>query len=843
MSFLSKTAFSTGYAKMAPNTPSKTNSRRRYSFKGTASLPSIVLREICCVLDVDSSEIDINAGFLELGGHSFSAIDLASACKRHGINILVEDILLVNNVAELLGAATWIDQPSMDNLPPSPSHFALKRGAEPALGRSSKRQQCAASKAPMTEMQQVLIHGSQANPGTNIISFYETYQTKDVPILKRAWKTVIGSESIFRTAFNITEDSPTLTEETQPQFSWEEVVVRSEECYDKALEEAQQSSSVFTSFKVVTWPRDWQDSTLSTVVWRVHHALIDGFSAALVYAKVQQAAAGLPIRAGTPFIQVATNLEALYLENQAACQEFWGQQLGMKSNAVGDILLPAPPSTHTFGRNATKSITVSFPVDRILECARKTNVSAVSVHHAAWAMVLSKYNDSECVVFGVVLAGRNLPIVGVEDSIGPLVNTLPLHVSLERSWTASRYMRHVFKQTVELGSVQYSRPADGFKRTFASALATEFEMDARGFDVIRPVGKSDFTAVVDVPLSIFIGSDKSLRICYHCQSFNQKDIERLAKHYQNALLSLTATESSVEDCMASILSTETHGLLRQVGNCLTDSTRASSVDDDLVTLFDHAVSENPASIALEKGSQQVSYRELSVKVGRVAKKLSNIIMPGDVVCVNADRSTNWIVAIYGILKAGGIYSPQDPALPAAVRDVNFQSAGARAFLVSNPCDKGVKPNSCCLCLAINDLLTDPEMPASDVCVRHLSTPSANAYICFTSGSTGKPKGVICTHEGLVAFQRTLEVRLFAGPGRKISQIMAPAFDGSIHEIFSALSYGATLVLPDSSLDPISHLRLVDSAILTPSIAQKLAPSDFPRLKTVSALFKARLAKR
>jgi hypothetical protein len=92
---------------------------------------------------------------------------------------------------------------------------------------------------------------------------------------------------------------------------------------------------------------------------------------------------------------------------------------------------------------------------------------------------------------------------------------------------------------------------------------------------------------------------------------------------------------------------------------------------------------------------------------------------------------------------------------------------------------------------------------------------------------------MCRHEGLVAFQRDLEVRLFAQPGKKISQFMSIAFDGSIHEIFSTLCYGATLVLANGD-DPFAQLREVDSAILTPSIAAVLDPADFPKLSTVSS---------
>ena len=829
---------------MAPVAVSPTNFHRRGSFKSTESLKSLVLKEICSTLDIASAAIDLHAGFIELGGHSISAVDLASVCKSQGIHLSIEDILLCNTLAELLGCAKWIvNSPANEETPLSSTRYALKRAAEPTLGPLSKRQQTSLHpqtssdspstrfQAPMTEMQLVFIQGSQANSGTNTISFFETYQTKDVPIMKRAWKTVIDCEPIFRTTFDVTEEKATLIEHKHAQFSWEETVVRSQEDYEKMLEENEQSEHVFTSFKVITRSRDCRDATLSTIVWRVHHALIDGFSAALVYKKVRQVAAGLTVKAGTSFLYLARDLKALQCASQSSSQHYWKQWQERSSNAVGEILLPSPTMTNMFSKNATKSITVSLQVDRLTECARKVKVSAVSIYYAAWAMVLSKYNDSDSIVFGAVLAGRNLPLTGVNDSIGPLVNTLPLHVSLNRAWTTTEYMRHVFKGLVELSSVQYSRPEDGFKREFSSALATEYEMQAAGLGGIQPIGKSYFTAVTDLPLSVYI-SDNALRLCYHCHSFNKKDILRLGEHYRNALLSLTAPEDSIDNCMESMLPSESRTLLRRFGNCLSDSTTTSSVHDDLITLFERAVSVNPSAIAAEKASEKMTYYELHVKANRVAKQLSRFIRPGDVVCVNADRSLNWIIGIYGILKAGGIYSPQDKASPAVVRDNNFQSAAAKVFLVSSSSDKGLKPSSCDVCLALDELLADPRVAQSEVSVRHTPTPSANAYICFTSGSTGKPKGVICAHEGLVAFQKTAEVRLFAGPGRKISQIMAPAFDGSIHEIFSALSYGATLVLSDS-IDPVSHLRLVDSAILTPSIAQKLTPSDFPRLKTVS----------
>ncbi|KAJ5504752.1 AMP-dependent synthetase/ligase [Penicillium fimorum] len=110
-------------------------------------------------------------------------------------------------------------------------------------------------------------------------------------------------------------------------------------------------------------------------------------------------------------------------------------------------------------------------------------------------------------------------------------------------------------------------------------------------------------------------------------------------------------------------------------------------------------------------------------------------------------------------------------------------------------------------------------------------PEDNAYLCFTSESTGLPKGVMGTYKGIVAFENDYEARMMVEPGRKVAQVMSPAFDSSIHEIFPTLSYGGTLVLNDSK-DPFDNLKHADVALLTPSFARMLDPIDYPNLRTV-----------
>lgn len=94
-------------------------------------------------------------------------------------------------------------------------------------------------------------------------------------------------------------------------------------------------------------------------------------------------------------------------------------------------------------------------------------------------------------------------------------------------------------------------------------------------------------------------------------------------------------------------------------------------------------------------------------------------------------------------------------------------------------------------------------------------------------------GVICEHRGVVAIQSIEESRFRSKPGQRIAQFLAPGFDCGIHEIYSALCYGGTLVLRKDDMDPYAHLDSVDTALILPSVLAELDPADYPNIKLVS----------
>ena len=71
--------------------------------------------------------------------------------------------------------------------------------------------------------------------------------------------------------------------------------------------------------------------------------------------------------------------------------------------------------------------------DKLKECARNLQISLNSLIQGAWAVLLSQFCQTEDVIFGVTVSGRNIDLPHVQEIVGLLINTLPLRVKIDKN--------------------------------------------------------------------------------------------------------------------------------------------------------------------------------------------------------------------------------------------------------------------------------------------------------------------------------------------------------------------------------------------------------------------------
>src|SRR5690606_19839340 len=126
------------------------------------------------------------------------------------------------------------------------------------------------------------------------------------------------------------------------------------------------------------------------------------------------------------------------------------------------------------------------------------------------------------------------------------------------------------------------------------------------------------------------------------------------------------------------------------------------------------------------------------------------------------------------MKAGGAYTPLDPASPAA-RMRQILADGRVRVVVTEATHRGlfVGADAALLCL---DLEQDSIASESEAALASPVHPLSAAYVIYTSGSTGKPKGVAVPHAALVSFVEEACAMYALAPTDRYLQFSALTFD-------------------------------------------------------------------
>jgi amino acid adenylation domain-containing protein len=432
---------------------------------------------------------------------------------------------------------------------------------------------------------------------------------------------------------------------------------------------------------------------------------------------------------------------------------------------------------------------------------------------AAWAALLWRLNGAEDYALGVWSDGRAYE--ELRQCLGLLGKTLPLAVrcdaqrSMTEFATAVASARSAVESRQEHLDWQKLRGADN--GTLGSSwLRSAFSHVSA--DWREQIGNVAFTledvASHDRPFALKLAVVETARgpradLWFDATAVVRAGAERLAGRLI-ALLGHLADEPDTSVGNLPVLAAEDQTAiaanLRVVGEPVADSAPC------VIARFRELAAQRPAAPAVSCGDTTLTYAELDDRATRLAAFLrTQGVDSNTAVAVCMRRSTDAIVAILGIMRAGAAYVPVDPEYPAARIAFVLEDSGSAVLLTQAALAATLPPLSAEIVCIDRD--AEHIARASAEVVLPAGAPEQLAYLLYTSGSTGKPKGVQVTR-GNLAYSTAARFAYYGEAPGVFLLLSSFAFDSSVAGIFWTLTGGGHLVISagDGAIDAAEVAR-------------------------------------
>ncbi|ROP42186.1 non-ribosomal peptide synthetase [Saccharothrix texasensis] len=440
-------------------------------------------------------------------------------------------------------------------------------------------------------------------------------------------------------------------------------------------------------------------------------------------------------------------------------------------------------------------------------CAREHDVTLYVVLLGVFHQLLSRLSGQGDVVVGAPVMGR--PDLTYQDLVGMFVTTLPLRVAAAPTTGVGDFLGDLRTTVLEAFEHQeYPLEAlveeldpprvPGRRPLFDVCFVHQNTDMGLTPDDERVIPFDDGSAKYDITLSTR-EADGALLLEweYSTALFREETMALYAERYATLLRSFVTAADDDPLGGLDLVSAREAELIREFA-----TVPAPPVDTrGIARLFEEHVAADPERTALITDDERLSYGELNVRANRVAHSLARLgVTPGSPVALLVDRSADMVVAILGVLKARCHYVPLNTEFPAERLRVMVRDVGA-GILLTTGARSGQAAELISERLRIVDLAAlagsragtgNPDLPGSS---------ADEVYIMYTSGTTGVPKGSVIRQRSVL---RVVHRSVFyaADPSDVFLMISDYSFDGSVYDMFGALTNGASLVLPakESVLD-------------------------------------------
>lgn len=218
--------------------------------------------------------------------------------------------------------------------------------------------------------------------------------------------------------------------------------------------------------------------------------------------------------------------------------------------------------------------------------------------------------------------------------------------------------------------------------------------------------------------------------------------------------------------------------------------KIEDIEQSIPQRFEALVRTQPDRLAVKSRQKDFTYALLNRAANRVAHALLKQRGPSEEpIPFLLEHGAAQIIAILGILKAGKMYMPLDPAFPRA-RTVSMLEDSQATLLITDPANQPQAKE-----LAGKRTLLNLAQIPGDISTENPNltiSPDTKTFILYTSSTTGKAKGVVQNHRNVLHNMLKLSNGLRLCKEDRTTMLASCTFGASVSDIFGAILNGAAL---------------------------------------------------
>lgn len=411
--------------------------------------------------------------FFKLGGDSITAMKMVSAAREDGLVLTVADVFnnpvfedmlatvrAANVTQQMLNADLKPVHKEVDSFPdttptplaqtPSSESISVLRPSKTVDDASVQSGICPkigvfkggiADVLPVTDFQAMSLTATLFKSRWMLNYFFlEGNGPLDLRRLRESCLKVVDAFDILRTVFVCFHDQffQVVLRKIRPSI----FVYETDRGLDEFTSTLQQrdreygprEGEQYVQFYVVKK----KESDQHRIMIRLSHTQYDGVCLSKIMSAIKFGYEGSPLPPVTPYASYLRQLPGTITPDH---YNHWSK------------LLKGSHMTQVVSRKGTsmfQNIGAFTEVRKTIEVPPTAlgNVTVATVMQAAWALTLAKLSAQSDVVFGLTISGRNATVPGIENTVGPCVNVVPVRVNFAERWTGVELFRYLQDQQV-----------------------------------------------------------------------------------------------------------------------------------------------------------------------------------------------------------------------------------------------------------------------------------------------------------------------------------------------------------------------------------------------------------